>query len=190
MTLKLALIGELKMANTWKKIASKQVYKNPFFSVEESDVIQPDGRQSVYYTVLGRTGVGVIAYDGKKVLMVNQYRIPLDRRVWSFVSGGAENDDLLADAQRELKEETGFTAKKWTRLGGFPTNPSMSTQVSCLFLAEQLSEGEHQRESGEQDMQYKFFTLDEVDELIAKGELSSFDITDFYLLQQHLKKSI
>jgi len=173
----------------WKKLGTKITYQNPYFSVEEADVIRPDNSRSVYYTVLNRKGVGVIAYDGNKVLMVNQYRIPIEKRIWSFVAGGAEHVDLLEDAKRELLEEAGFTAQKWTLLGTFPTSPSLTDQTNHIYIAEGLIEGQHVREAGEMDMEVAFFTFEEVDELIEKGELSAFDISDFYMFKKYLEKN-
>lgn len=173
----------------WKKLGSKIAYHSPYFSVEESEVVKPDGSKGIYYTVVTRKGVAVIVYDGKKVLLVNQYRVPLEKKIWSFVAGGADHEDILEDAKRELKEETGFTAERWTRLESFPLSPSTTNQVSNLFLAENLQGGDPEREGGEEDMESRFFSFDEVDELISKNEFSAFDIADFYLFKKYLEKN-
>jgi len=170
----------------WKKISSKEVYKNPFFSVDEDEVIKPDGNPGLYYIVRPRHGVAVAAFNGEKLLLVNQFRYAVGKRVWSFASGGAEGVDYLEDAKRELSEESGFTAGKWTKIGEFPNGPSMTNQSSILYLAEDLHEGEKKLEAGEMDMQHKFFSFLEINELIIKGELSAFDIADFYLVKQFL----
>lgn len=171
----------------WKKISSKEVYKNPFFSVDEDEVIKPDGNPGLYYIVRPRHGVAVAAFDGQKLLLVNQFRYPVEKRVWSFVAGGVEGTEYLEDAKRELVEEAGFTAGKWTKLGEFPNSPSMTNQASILFLAEDLQEGKKQLEAGELDMEHAFFSFEEIHELIVKGELSAFDIADFYLVKQFLE---
>lgn len=170
----------------WKKVASKEVHKNPYFSVHEDDVIKPDGSPGVYFVVKPRHGVAVAAYDGSRLLLVNQYRYPLGKRVWSFVAGGAESEDYLQDAKRELEEEAGYSARTWTRVGEFTNNPSMTAQASILFLAEDLKKGDPQREPGELDMEYGFFTPSEVEKFIEKGELSAFDIADYFLIKKYL----
>lgn len=171
----------------WKKIASKEVHKNPFFSVDEDEVIKPDGNPGLYYIVRPRHGVAVAAFNGEKLLLVNQFRYPVGKRVWSFVAGGAEGEDYLEDAKRELAEEAGFSAAKWTKLGEFPNSPSITNQSSILYLAEDLSEGEKKLEAGELDMEHEFFSFEEMHTLIQKGELSAFDIADFYLVKNFLE---
>ena len=122
--------------------------------------------------------------------MVNQYRYLMQKRVWSFVAGGAEHADSLEDAKRELKEEAGYFATTWVKLATVPTSPSTTGQLSDVYLATGLTDGEHNREAGEMDMESKWFTFQEVEDMIERNELSSFDITDFYLFKKHLAKNI
>ena len=174
---------------SWKQLNSRHVYGNPFFQAYEDDVVRPDGSPGKYYVLHPKNGVAVVAFDGEKLLMVNQYRYPLKKRIWSFVAGTAEEGITpLALAKKELKEETGFTAKRWNTLGTFPNSPSLSGQGSEVFLAQGLNPGNPEREPGEADMECKFYALEEIEFLIERGELGAYDIADFFLFKLYLAK--
>ncbi|MFO1462384.1 MAG: NUDIX hydrolase [bacterium] len=78
-----------------------------------------------------------------KVLLVEQYRIPLGKAVIEFPAGlvgdrcGA-GEELLEAARRELLEETGYEAERWTRLGEGPPSAGLSPETITIFLAEGL----------------------------------------------------
>ncbi len=177
------------MEASWKQISSKRAYHSPFVSVDEDEVTRPDGSEGIYYTVHMRDGVGVIACENGKILLVGQYRYPLRKRIWGFVAGGVEHhDNPQRDAERELQEEAGYAARDWRLLGTFPYSPSLSNQKSYVYLAQELTSGQHSREAGEADMETGFFSPEEIDKLIASGEFSAFDISDFYLFKKFLEK--
>lgn len=92
-----------------------------------------------------RPAVGIVAItnDGN-VVLVEQYRVPVGRKVFELPAGlagdvaGAESETLVAAAQRELLEETGYMAKHWTELGSGYSSPGLTDESIVLFLAEGL----------------------------------------------------
>lgn len=93
-----------------------------------------------------RPAVGIVAVTSdRRVVLVEQYRPPLARPVIELPAGlvgdmaGAEHEALLAAAQRELLEETGYTAACWTELASGYSSPGLTDESIVLFLAEELT---------------------------------------------------
>jgi ADP-ribose pyrophosphatase len=92
-----------------------------------------------------RPAVGIVALtDDNRVVLVEQYRAPVQRNVVELPAGlagdlaGAENELLLDAAKRELLEETGYVARHWTELGRGYSSPGLTDEAIVLFLAEGL----------------------------------------------------
>ncbi len=95
----------------------------------------------------GKPAVGIVAITGREeVVLVEQFRPPVGGRVVELPAGlvgdqaHAENESLLAAAQRELLEETGYTAQRWTELGQGYSSPGLTDESLVLFLAEGLEQ--------------------------------------------------
>lgn len=103
------------MTTGWKKIKSKIVHKNSWFSIYKDDVINPNGKPGKYYYSHGHDAIAVIAEDkNNNLYLVGQTRYPIGNQYsWEVIGGGIEKGEtLLAAAKRELKEETGLEASK------------------------------------------------------------------------------
>ncbi len=94
---------------------------------------------------LKRPAVGVVALtESGHVVLVEQYRPPVGRAVVEIPAGlsgdvpGAEEEPLLQAAQRELLEETGYAARRWTELGSGYSSPGITDESITLYLAEGL----------------------------------------------------
>jgi ADP-ribose pyrophosphatase len=89
--------------------------------------------------------VGIVAItDDNRVLLVEQFRVPVDRTVIELPAGltgdiaGFESESLFEAAKRELWEETGYRAERWTELGLGYSSPGLTDEATMLFLAEQV----------------------------------------------------
>ncbi|REK11972.1 MAG: NUDIX hydrolase [Planctomycetota bacterium] len=92
-----------------------------------------------------RPAVGIVAItDAGKVVLVEQYRPPVGRNVVELPAGlsgdiaGQEDEALIEAAKRELLEETGYSAKRWTELLDGYSSPGLTDESITLFLAEGL----------------------------------------------------
>ncbi|MCL5436167.1 MAG: NUDIX hydrolase [Patescibacteria group bacterium] len=177
------------MEKIWKTLSSKKVYQNRYFTIEEDDCLRPDGQPGKYFVMHRKHGVTVVPFDGKRLYLVNQYRYPCKERLWEFPAGSAETEDYLAEAKKELLEETGITAGRWTALGEFYCGPGFSDHKGKMFLAEDLTLGDPKRESGESDIIVKKFTPEEVEKMILTGEiLDSWTITPFHFFKSRMSE--
>ncbi|HET8548360.1 MAG TPA: NUDIX hydrolase [Bryobacteraceae bacterium] len=127
--------------NPWRTLSSRIAYENAWIRVREDRVIRPDGRQGIYGVVEIRPSIGVVAIDdADRVLLAGQWRYTVNRWSWELPRGGSAGGetDILAVAQRELREETGFEAAKWESIGAVDLNNGVTTDVEHLFLATDL----------------------------------------------------
>jgi len=160
--------------NTWKTLAIDKVYENSWIKVEEHKVINPSGGDGIYGTIhFKNKAIGIIPIDEKKyTYLVGQYRYPLKEYSWEIpMGGGALEIDILTSAQRELKEETGLTAKKWTKIARVHTSNSVTDEEGFIFLAEDLTEGKTEFEETE-DLKIKYISLKEAVEMVLNNEIT------------------
>jgi 8-oxo-dGTP pyrophosphatase MutT (NUDIX family) len=166
----------------WQCLDSRVAYTNPWITVREDRVIQPDGRPGVYGVVECNPAVGVVALtaDGH-VYLVGQYRYPMDEYSWEIVTGYTEpGEDLLIAAQRELREETGLTASNWTSLGHCHISNSVTNQIGHLYLAQGLESGVAAPEPTE-NLTVKAVPLREAMELAQSSEIvQAFSLVGLY----------
>jgi 8-oxo-dGTP pyrophosphatase MutT (NUDIX family) len=130
--------------NPWIKISEKKIYENPWIEVSEHQVINPSGKNGIYGKVSFKNkAIGIIPLDHDlSTWLVGQYRYTLDEFSWEIPTGGGpKSEDILEAARRELKEETGIEAKKWTEIMRIHNSNSVSDEEGFIFLAEDLTEG-------------------------------------------------
>ncbi|WP_224241120.1 NUDIX domain-containing protein [Hyalangium gracile] len=160
--------------NPWKTLSSRQVYDNPWIRVREDQVINPSGSPGIYGVVsFKNTAVGIVPVDAEGyTYLVGQFRYPLDAYSWEIPEGGApKGTDVLESARRELKEETGFTAARWTHLCRIHTSNSVTSEEGFIFLAEELTAGSLALEETE-DITVKRVSLQEAVRMVMNDEIT------------------
>ena len=123
--------------NPWQTLNSKQVYNNQWIQVQEHTVINPNGGRGIYGKVLFKNrAIGIIPLDSDgNTWLVGQYRYTVNEYSWEIPMGGGPLDqDILTSAQRELKEETGLTAAKWTNIMRIHTSNSATDEEGFIFF--------------------------------------------------------
>ena len=101
--------------NPYRTVSSREVYRNPWIRVREDEIIRPDGSAGVYGVVHKPLACGVVALtQADEVVLVGQWRYPLEAYSWEIVEGAAaEGEDGAAAIRRELVEEAGYEAAHW-----------------------------------------------------------------------------
>lgn len=162
------------MKNPWTKKSEKKVYSNPWIELTEFDVITPGGSAGIYGKVHFKNyALGIIPLtENHETILVGQYRFPLDIYSWEIPMGGGPLDmDPLLSAQKELKEETGITAQKWTKIMELHTSNSVTDELGMVYVAEQLSFGKSETEDTE-EIQTKQLPFIEVVDMVMKGKIT------------------
>ena len=132
-------------ANPWQTLSSQPVYDNPWITVRHEDVINPGGGRGIYGVVhMKNKATGIVPLDAEgNTYLVGQYRYTLNEYCWEIPEGGSPaGTDPLESAKRELKEETGLTAAKWTAIARIHTSNSVTDEEGFIYLAEDLTHGE------------------------------------------------
>jgi 8-oxo-dGTP pyrophosphatase MutT (NUDIX family) len=161
--------------NPWTTLAVRKVYENRWISIDEHQVINPSGGRGIYGTVhYQNKAIGIIPVDlHGNTWLVGQWRYPLGEWSWEIPEGGGKlTDDSLVSAQRELKEETGLTATKWTMIQRTHLSNSVSDEEGFIFLAEDLLEGDAEPEETEGDLVLKKVPLREAVEMVLNGAIT------------------
>ena len=125
----------------WTVLDNTVLYNNPWITVREDRVIQPDGQEGTFGVVEMKPGVSVLPVDDDgTVYLVRVYRYTLDRDSLEALAGGVEeNEDPVEAARRELREEAGIEATELVDLGVVDQLTEVVVSPDHLFLARGLS---------------------------------------------------
>lgn len=126
-----------------ERISGEDIYGGIFLKMKRDKISLPNGEEAVreYLTHPGAVAVVAILDDGR-VLLERQYRYPIAKACIEIPAGKLEiGEDHLLCAKRELEEETGYTAKKWSYIRRIHPVISYSTELIDIYLAEDLVPG-------------------------------------------------
>jgi ADP-ribose pyrophosphatase len=169
-------------------LESRLAYSGQFLRVFEDTVRCPDGHVAPreYLRHPGAVMVVPVLDDGRLVLE-RQFRYPLRRTFIEFPAGKIDpGEDILACAQRELREETGFTAGEWTYLGGFHNAIGYCDEKIEVYLARRLAFDATANDRGEV-LEVFTASLDELLDWIAGARVTDVKtIVGAYWLQRLL----
>jgi ADP-ribose pyrophosphatase len=160
--------------NPWKTLTIEHIYENPWIRLEHHEVLNPVGKNGIYGKVHFKNralAIVPIDQDGNTWL-VGQYRYTLDEYSWEIpMGGGLVQHDLLDSAKRELQEETGLTAGKWTEIMKIHTSNSVTDELGVVYLAEDLTAGEPNFDETEL-LQIKKLPFSRALEMVMTGEIT------------------
>lgn len=133
------------------RIASVEILKGKFLHAMRDTVGLPDGTQATREYVIHPGAVMIVAQcDDGSLVLERQYRYPVQSVMVEFPAGKLDpGEDSLACAQRELLEETGYTAREWARAGVLHPVISYSTEFIDIWFARGLTLGARKLDAGE-----------------------------------------
>ena len=141
----LARLGE-------KQTSTENIFDGVILHVRRDMVALSNGNTTVREVIRHIGAVCVIPVtDSNEVIMERQYRYPLNRVILEIPAGklDAPDEDRLSAIQRELREETGYTADEWTEIGDFHPAPAYSDEFITMYLARGLHKGERHLDDDE-----------------------------------------
>jgi 8-oxo-dGTP pyrophosphatase MutT (NUDIX family) len=166
--------------NEYEVIASRIVFVGRVTSMRSDQVAMPGGVSSQRDVVELPGAVGIVALDDKgRVLLVRQYRHPVQRRLWEIPAGLLDSpvESAARAAERELFEEGHLRAAEWFTLVDTLTSPGMSDETVRIFLARDLTEipvsERHVGVHEEAEMEMAWVPLDSAVERCFSGELEN-----------------
>jgi ADP-ribose diphosphatase len=155
------------------KLDSESVFDGKLLHVRRDRVRLPDGEVAVREHILHPGAVMIIpVLDNGNLLMERQFRYPLQRVFIEFPAGKIDaGEDPLHTAQRELQEETGYTAADWRRLGCIHPVISYSDEQIDIYLARGLTRGKSSLDRGE-FLELIELPLESAIEMVRSGEIT------------------
>jgi ADP-ribose pyrophosphatase len=177
-----------------KIISSEEICRTPIFWVTVDHAVDPGGFEIKRAIVQHAGSAVMMPVDEKgRILLVRQYRLPARAYLWELSAGRIDpGETALVAAKRELKEETGFKAKQWTKLCHFFGSPGYVAEKMTIYVAEELTAGVATPMEDER-IETRWFTLKEIEALIADGTIvdakTIIGYTHWRLLQAKRKKA-
>lgn len=180
------------MSRRFEWRATRTEYRDLLASSRGEELRWLVNREIIHDTVTGHTvtrsiirhpGICVVApfLDRSRIILVRQYRYPLDGELWELPAGtlaGREVDGRVAPAEsagacaaRELVEETGYEAAHWEKIAEWYAMPGGNDQVSHLFFARGLAKRAQALEDGELIHEVRAFLADELVRMIERREI-------------------
>jgi ADP-ribose pyrophosphatase len=185
----------LKLTGRGRTISSKTVYQGNVFRVTHDEVVEPGGVKATRDIIRHHGSVVVLAVDTESkpkdpgILLIRQYRHAAEKLLLELPAGHIEpGEKLLAAAKRELREETGYRAKRWSKHVTYYASPGFLTETMTILLAEGLTAGEAEPEDDEM-IELHMTPLSEVLRLIHAGKILDGKTLIGVLLYDSLRRS-
>ncbi len=176
--------------NPWTIKSSKELLLTPWFRMRQDAVLDPSGKPGTYFVIEARPALGVVALTARNtIVLVGQYRYPLNAWSWEIPEGGGEpGEDLQTAAARELAEETGYQATVWEKLGHVHTSNCFTNETGYIFLARELVAGEARPDSTEK-LEVIEVGLKEALAMIRHGEITdAISVAALYFYRDRLEQ--
>lgn len=160
--------------NPWTILTSDKIYDNPWISLTEHQVLNPAGGKGIYGEVHFKNyAIGVLPLDADlNTWLVGQYRFPLKAYSWEIPEGGGPlHEEPLASAKRELAEETGLIAGRFTEIQRMHLSNSVSDELAVIYIAQDLTMGQAAPEETE-ELLIKNLPFAQAYQMVLNGEIT------------------
>lgn len=149
------------------------IYSGKVVKLTLQNVMLPDGRKAKREIIRHSGGVAIIAFKDKDtVLLVEQYRKPIDKMLLEIPAGKIENgEDIEACGIRELEEETGYKSNKFTYLGKIVTSPGFADEYIYIYRADDVYKGRDDIGDADEFINIHEVSLSKIKEMIKNGEI-------------------
>jgi ADP-ribose pyrophosphatase len=173
-----------------KIVSSTEVLKNKLFTVVDEVALDNSGFE-IHRSIIRHPGSAVmLAVDEKeRILLVKQFRLPAEKDLWELPAGRIDaGEKPLQAAKRELREETGYQAKKWLKLISYWASPGYVAEKMNIFLATELTAGK-QEPMDDERIEMAWFTRKEIRKWIRDGKIEDGKTLVGYFLWLDYRKA-
>jgi ADP-ribose pyrophosphatase len=174
---KLAKVSKPEPVEVAELISSEVVFQGSLFRVLHDKIVEPSGKHNERDIIRHNGSVVILAIDSSKskkdpwIVIERQYRHAANQYLWELPAGKLEAcEDPIAGAQRELAEETGYSAKKWKPLVEYFASPGFLGESMKVFVAEGLIAGDAHPEADE-EIDFRLVKLSDVLKMIDNGAI-------------------
>jgi ADP-ribose pyrophosphatase len=175
----------------WKIISSKKVYSNEYLHVYE-DKFDLNGIEKIYIRGIRKDYSTIVPFVSKdEILIIKSYRHLVDSIEIEVPSGYIDEGETAKQAAiRELKEETGYTAKDIISIGSYTLDYSMFKQKGNIFIAYDLDKEKEQSLGIMEKIDVEIIKIKEIEKLLLRGKISNAaSIVAFYRALDYHKKN-
>jgi ADP-ribose pyrophosphatase len=134
----------------WHVLKRAVAFSCPWYQIAQEKIRLPTDHVIDYYYVTIPPSVMVVPVTGDgRIVLLRQYRYPTKSFSYELPGGNTSGKSPLAAGKEELFQETGYRARRWTRLGRFHPYSGMSDEVCYVYLATELEPGRQRLEDRE-----------------------------------------
>ena len=176
-TQSVAVAKPVKLTGRGRTVSSKTVFEGKVFWVTRDEVEEPGGVKATREVIRHNGSVVVLAVDTETnpndpgILLIRQYRHAAGKLMLELPAGRIEpGEKLIPAGKRELMEETGYRAKRWSQHCNYYASPGFLTETMTILLAEELTLGEAAPEDDEK-IEVHMTPLSEVLGMIRAGKI-------------------
>lgn len=162
-----------KIEMNYQVTDSKIIHKGKVFDLKIDTLKYDSGNEGIREVAIHNGGAVVVpVLNDERIVLVKQFRYPFGKFLFELPAGKLDfNEDPLECAKRELIEETGYRTENFTKLGSICTTPGFCTEILHIYLAKDLTDGNHAREEGEYGMEVFYYPIEELKKMIMSGEI-------------------
>lgn len=150
-------------------------YSGAILALRLDQVAMPNGRTAEREVIEHHGAVGILAIDDQdRVVMIEQYRHPVGRRLWELPAGLMDEpgEQPVVAAQRELAEEAGLAADRWSVLVDVLASPGFTDEAVRIFLAEGVRQIDRPEAHDEEaDIELAYVPLDVAVARVLSGDI-------------------
>jgi 8-oxo-dGTP pyrophosphatase MutT (NUDIX family) len=152
-------------------VGTREIYRNRWMRLREDEIVRSNGQPGIYGVVEKSDAAIIVPIDGDRIWLVEQFRYPIQQRVWELPQGSWEMDIASPEelARGELREELGLHASEMTYLGTTWIAYGFTRQRMHVFIACGLTEVEKDPDPEEHDLVARCVAIGEFERMVLDG---------------------